>query len=63
MIPFEEEVFFSFFYADVWGPIPSSSLSGSRYVVVFIVTVDIHGSFFFVPNINFVFDVFRTFHL
>jgi hypothetical protein len=45
--------FFEFLYADVWGPAPSSSLSGSRYVVVFIVTVDIHGSFFFVPNLKF----------
>lgn len=41
--------FFEFLYA---GPAPSS-LSGSPYVVVFIVTVDIHGFFFFVPNLKF----------
>jgi len=31
---------------------PSSSLCGSPYVVVFIVTVDIHGCFSFVPNLK-----------
>lgn len=35
-----------FFNLSMQGPAPSSSLSGSRYVVVFIVTVDIHGFFF-----------------
>lgn len=42
-----------FFFFSMRGPAPSSSLSGSRYVVVFIVIVDIHGYFFFVPNLKF----------
>ena len=45
--------FFEFIYADVWGPVPSSSLSGSRYVVVFIVTVDIHGFFYLCQILSF----------
>ena len=48
---------------DLRGPVPSSSFSGSRYLVVFIVTVDIHGSFFFVPNLKFLmfFEPFTAF--